>query len=172
MIESGVGEHIVSSVVVARAADVGMKDRRAVRTALLRSVAIEIVVEDGFDRSVGPGADIERLRRGGLDALRTERFDQPHNAETRPEALFGVRALLQDQLAQRRGRRADPGGIAPDTIDRPVGATPMAGGHVLLHGRMFAVAAGAQMRGDPLALGEDLEVRPVSRTSTASRAKR
>src|SRR5437879_4858587 len=45
-----------------------MKDRRAVRTALLRSVAIEIVVEDGFDRSVGPGADIERPRRGGLGA--------------------------------------------------------------------------------------------------------
>ena len=89
--------------------------------------------------------------------MRAERFDQPHNAETRPEALFGVRALLQDQLAQRRGRRADRGGIAPDTIDRPVGVTPMAGRHVLLHGRMFAVAAGAQMRGDPLALGEDLD---------------
>src|SRR5258708_500029 len=101
-------EHIVSSVVVARAADIGMKDRRAVRTALLRGVAIEIVVEDGSDRSVGPGADIERPRRGGLDALRTERFDQPYNAETRPEALFGGRSLLQDQLAQRRGPRPDP----------------------------------------------------------------
>src|SRR5258708_15917847 len=96
-------EHIVSSVVVARAADIGMKDRRAVRTALLRGVAIEIVVEDGSDRSVGPGADIERPRRGGLDALRTERFDQPYNSEPRPEARFALRRLLHAQLPQPRG---------------------------------------------------------------------
>ena len=40
---------------------------------------------------------------------------------------------------------------------RPVGVTPMAGRHVLLHGRVLAVAARAQMRGDPLALGEYLD---------------
>src|SRR5260370_14477554 len=39
----------------------------------------------------------------------------------------------------------------------------MAGGHVLLHGGVLAIAAGAQMRGDALALGEDLD-RPAGET--------
>ena len=56
-------------MVIARAADVGMEDRHAVRGALMGGLAIEIVVEDGFDRAVGPGADLERPRRGGLDPL-------------------------------------------------------------------------------------------------------
>ena len=65
--------------------------------------------------------------------------------------------MLQDQLAQRRRRRTDRGGVAADAIERPVGVTPVAGGHVLLHGRVLAVAARAQMGGDPLALGEYLD---------------
>src|SRR5260370_29823717 len=153
-------EHVVSSMVIARAADVGMEDRHAVRGALLGGVAIEIVVEDGLDRSVGPGADIEGPRRGGLDALRAERLDQADDTETRPEALFGVRALVQDQLAQRRTGWPDRGGIAPDAVDRPVGVTAMAGGHVLVHGGVLAVAAGSQMGGDPLALGGHLDGSP------------
>ena len=132
LIEGGMGEHVVSSMVVARAADIGVEDRHAVRAARLGGVAIEIVVEDGFDRAVGPRADIERPRRGRLDPLGAERLDQPDDAETGSKALFGMGALVQDQLAQRRGRRADHGGVAPDALDRPVGVAPVAGGHVLL----------------------------------------
>ena len=77
-----------------------MEDRHAVRGALLGGVAIEIVVEDGLDRSVGPGTDIEGSRRGGLDALGAERFDQADDTETGAEALFRVRALVEDQFAQ------------------------------------------------------------------------
>ena len=36
-------------MVVARAADVGVNDRRAVRGALLRGLPIELVIEDGAD---------------------------------------------------------------------------------------------------------------------------
>lgn len=137
-----------------------MEDRHAVCGALLGGVAIEIVVEDGLERSVGPGADIESPRRGRLDSLGAEGFDQTDDAETRPEALFGVRALLEDQLAQSSAGWSDRGGIAPDAVDRPVGVTAMAGGHVLEHGSVLAVAAGAQMRGDPLAPGEHLDGSP------------
>src|SRR5829696_8887111 len=147
-------------MVIARAADVGMEDRHAVGGALLGGVAIEIVVEDGLDRSVGPGADIESPRRGRLDALGAEGFDQTDDAETRPEALFGVRALLKDQLAQGSAGWSDRGGIALNAVDRPVCVTTMAGGHVLEHGGVLAVAAGPQMGGDPLALGEHLDGSP------------
>ena len=78
-----------------------MEDRHAVRGAPLRGVAIEIVVEDGFDRAVGPRADLEGARGGRLDALGAERLDQPDDAETGAEALLGMRPVLQDQLAQR-----------------------------------------------------------------------
>jgi hypothetical protein len=43
------GKHVVSSMIVAAAPYVAMKDRHAVRFAAVGSMAIEIVVEDGFD---------------------------------------------------------------------------------------------------------------------------
>ena len=66
----------------------------------------------------------------------------------RGELLGGVavRALLEDQLAQSSAGWSDRGGIAPDTVDCPVGVTAMAGGHVLAQGGVFAVAAGALER--------------------------
>jgi hypothetical protein len=48
-------------MLVARAADVGMGDRRAVRGTLC-DVPIELVVEDGADRSVGKRADLDGAR--------------------------------------------------------------------------------------------------------------
>src|SRR6202140_1815862 len=88
-IEGGMGEHDISSMVVARAADVGMEDRRTVRGTLGRGVAIQVVVEDGLDRSVGSGADVERACGGSLDPLMAERLDQPYDAEASAEALLG-----------------------------------------------------------------------------------
>jgi hypothetical protein len=46
LIEGGMGEHVVSLMVVARTADIGMEDRHAVRAALSGGVAVQIVVED------------------------------------------------------------------------------------------------------------------------------
>ena len=56
-------------MVVARPTDVGVEDRRSVRGALARRTPIELVVEDGFDRAVGPGADIDGALGGGLQTL-------------------------------------------------------------------------------------------------------
>ena len=119
------GEHVVSSMVIVAAPDVAVEDRHAVGTAMRGGVAIEVVVEDGFDGAVGPGADVERPCRGRLHPLRAEGFDQPDDAEAGPEALLRMGPFFQDQVAQRRRRRPDQGGIAPDTIDCPVGVTPM-----------------------------------------------
>ena len=46
LVEGGMGEHVISSMVIARAADVGVEDRHAVRAARSAGVAVQIVVED------------------------------------------------------------------------------------------------------------------------------
>src|SRR6516225_11731175 len=92
-----------SSVVVARSADIGVEDRRAVGRRPLRRLAIELVVEDRPHRTVGQGADLDRPRRGGFEAIGAEWPDQPHEAKAGPEALLRGGPALQDQLAQRGG---------------------------------------------------------------------
>jgi hypothetical protein len=70
--------------------------------------------------------------------------------------LLGMRPLLQDEIAERHGRRTDEGGIAADTPDGPVIVTAMAGWHVIGGGCVLAVAARSHVDGDPFALDEDL----------------
>src|SRR6201988_2982060 len=146
-----------SSVVVARSADVGVEDRHAIGGRRLRSVAIELVVEDGSHRAVGQCADLDRPRGGGFQAIGTKRPHQPHDAEASSEALLGVGPALQDQLAERGGGWADRSGLAANALDRPVGVAAMARRHVLRDRGVPVVAAGAQMSGDPFALQKDLD---------------
>src|SRR6185437_15731051 len=73
------------------------------------------------------------------------------------KALFWMRPALQDQLAQRRRGGADRTGFAANALDGPVGVAPMARRHVIGDGGVPVIAAGAQMRGDPVALEKDLD---------------
>ena len=57
-----------------------MLDRLRVRGALGRGAPIKIVVENGFDRAVGPGADIEGSLGGRLQALGSVRAREPDDA--------------------------------------------------------------------------------------------
>ena len=122
-----------------------------------RRLPIELVVEDGFDGAVGPGADLDRPLGGGFDARRAVGAGEPDDAETGAIALLGMGPALEDLLAQRRGRRADLAGVFPDALDRPAGVAPVARGHVLGNGGVLPVPAGPQMDGDALALVEDLD---------------
>ena len=76
-----------------------MEDRRAVRGALGCGLAIEVVVEDGADRAVAAGADLERALAGRFDPFAAEGLDEPDNAQAGAEALLGMAAFFQDQLA-------------------------------------------------------------------------
>jgi hypothetical protein len=65
-----------------------MQDRRSVRDALLRGASIEVVVEDGFHRTVGTGADVDGAVRRRLETPGTIRPGQPNDPQTGAKALF------------------------------------------------------------------------------------
>src|ERR1700726_1167991 len=134
-----------------------MEDRRIVRGGFGERPPIEIVGEDRFDRAVGARADIDRPHGGGIEPLLPVGSGEPDDAETSAEALLGMCAFIQDQVAQRGGGRPDRGSILADALDGPAGVAPMTGRHVLWHGRVLVVAAHALMRGDALALVENLD---------------
>ena len=134
-----------------------MQDRRCVRGALVRGAPIEMVVEDGLDRAIGARADVDGALGGGFQTLGAVGTGQPNNAQTGAKALFGMRALFEDQFAQRRRRRSDQASVLTNAIDRPTGVSPVAGGHVFGDGRVLVIAARPHMRGNPFALEEDLD---------------
>src|SRR5271165_6419266 len=113
-------------MVVTGPADVGMADRSGVRGAPGRRPPIELVVEDGFDGAVGPGADLDGVLRGRFDARGAVGADETDDAEAGAIALLGMGPGLEDLLAQRRGRLADLAGVFPDALDRPAGVAPVA----------------------------------------------
>src|SRR5437588_2101571 len=133
-----------------------MEDRRVVRGTLVRDVSIELVVEDGAHRSVGERADLDGPRGGGFQTCDAERPRQTQDAEAGSEALFRMRPLLQDEIAERGGCWPDEGGVPADTADGPVGVTAMAGWHVVGGSGVLAVATRSHVHGNALALDEDL----------------
>jgi hypothetical protein len=68
LVEGWMLEQVVSPnyIIVARPTDVGMQDRRSVRGALALGTPIEVVVEDGFYRTVGARADVDGALGGGF----------------------------------------------------------------------------------------------------------
>jgi len=77
-------------VVVAGAADIGVKDRDAVGWRPVCGLAIELVVEDRAHRAVGQRADLDGASGGRFEAVGTERPYQADNAQAGTEALFGM----------------------------------------------------------------------------------
>ena len=90
-----------------------MKDRGRLRGAFRRRLPIKLVVEDGFDGAIGPGADLDGPLGGGLDARRAKGTGEPDDAETGAIALFWMGPAFEDLLAERRSRRADLAGVFP-----------------------------------------------------------
>ena len=74
-----------------------MEDRHAVCGALVRSVTIELVVEDGADRSVGERADLDGAGGGSFEAIDAERSGEAQDAEAGSESLLGMGPSLQDE---------------------------------------------------------------------------
>jgi len=86
-------------MVVARSADIGVKDGHGIGRRAGRCLTVKLVVEDRAHRAVGQGADLDCPRGRRFQASGAEWPHQADDAEAGAEALFRMRALLQDQLA-------------------------------------------------------------------------
>src|SRR5216684_2354360 len=84
-------------------------------------LAIEAVLQDRVDRSVGPGADLEAAAAGRLEAVDAVLAGEPQDAQAGAEALLGVRAAAQDHVDQGGGVGPDASRLAPDTLVGPAG---------------------------------------------------
>ena len=149
-----------------------MQDRRSVRGALARRTPVKVVVEDGFDRAVGPGADVDGAFGGGFQALGAMGTREPDDAKAGAKALFGMWARLKDQFAQGRRRRPDQARVGANAFDRPAGIAPMAGrlcSETVVCLWLPLARTCAAIRSP---LRKISTVRTVNRASTSERAKR
>ena len=156
LVEGRVMEHDGSSMEVSRAADIGMIDRRSVRGPSRRA-AIEVVLENGGERGVRLGADLQGPFAGGLQPFAAMGLGQAKDADAGAEALFGMRFGTQNDVDQDLGVRPVGGGVATDALQSPIGVTPVGGGHVFGHGGVAPAAGPAHMSGDALAFVEYLD---------------
>src|SRR5439155_21493047 len=121
-----------SSMKVAGATDVGMRNGRPVR-GRCGPFGFEVVLEDRVDGGEGACADLQCPSAGRLQPVTTIALDQPDDADGGAEALLGVSALAHDDLDERCGIAPDLAGLPPDPLWRPVGVAPVARRHVLAH---------------------------------------
>src|SRR5215218_8757474 len=84
-------------------------------------LAIEAVGQDGVDRAVGSGADLEPSFASGLEALDAVVAGEPQDAEAGAEALLGMGPAAQDHVDQGGGVRPDGGGLELDALVCPAG---------------------------------------------------
>ena len=118
---------------------------------------VETLVEDRADRAVGQRSDLDRSLSGRFQPQGAEGFGQSQDADAGAKALFGMGSSLEDEFAKDASRRADKGSLLANPIDGPVSMAAMAGWHVIAKGGVPAVAARANVSGDPLAPGKDLD---------------
>ncbi len=138
------------------ATDVRVGDRRPLRGRFGPS-AMQVVLEDRLHRAVGQPADLAGAQAGGLERIAAVGPGEPENAEAGPEALLGMWLRSQDDIHEGGGVGADLLGFPADLGGRHAGVSAMAGGHVRGHRGVLAVARGPDVRGDALAIVEDLD---------------
>src|SRR5207302_8277610 len=77
-------QDVISSVVVARSADIGVEDRHAIGGWRLWGLAVELVVEDGGHRAGGQGGGLDLPRGGGVGGSGGRRPAPPPGARATP----------------------------------------------------------------------------------------
>src|ERR1700757_3278639 len=97
------------------AADIVVRYRRPVR-GRCRPLAIEVVLQDRVDRAIRARADLERTTASGWEPFAAIAFGEPQDADAGAETLLGMRALLQDDLDERRGVAPDLTGLSSQPL--------------------------------------------------------
>src|SRR5438552_9629935 len=126
----GLTSSLLSSVVVAIAADVAVMDGWRLRRLAVHIGAIEPMLQSRLDRAVARRADVVAACAGRFDAGRAVAACEPQNTETGAEALFGMRLGLHDRLDERDRGGTDLGGFSPHPARRPFCVAPMRAWHV------------------------------------------
>ena len=120
-------------------------------------LAIEPLFKDRFERRIIARADLECAQRCRLEPSGTKALFKAQDPHARPEALFGMRAILKDLFAQELRAVPDPSRLSEDLLERPVSKTAVRRRHVFGQRGMPPIAAAAHVNRDPLSTHEDLE---------------
>ena len=78
-------------VVILRATDIAVRNHGSGSGWTRQGLLVEIVFEDRFNTLVRTRTDADGAVAGGFKALIALAFAQPHDAQTRAEALLGMR---------------------------------------------------------------------------------
>ena len=78
-------------VVILRAPDIVMGDHGGGSGLTRQGLLVEIVFENRFDTLVRTRTNADGASAGGFEASIAIAFAQPHDAQTRAEALLGMR---------------------------------------------------------------------------------
>ena len=143
------------SLVVALTTDIGVNEgiwglfRR-------QGLLVQALSEYGVDAFVGEGLDPQGSEASGLQAFGGIAFTEPDDAQAGAEALFGMRAALEDPGDELFGMGAVLAGPADDPFRGPLEISLVRLGTVLGQGGIPAAFGASPMAGHPLSLQENL----------------
>jgi hypothetical protein len=115
-----------------------MVDRRCRLGLRGQGALIHAPFEHGRNTFIGTGTDREGPPAGRFESLSAGAFAQAHEASTRPEALLGMRAGLENRCDHVRRGWPTGGGPTDERLWGPLGIVPVRCGHMTRHGTMAA----------------------------------
>lgn len=100
-------------------------DRSMRRRSIRGSRSVKVIVEDGAHRAICPGSNLQRTAASGIDPVAAKALVEADNPEASSKALFRMRPVGEDALAQQRNIPPNGRGFASNAFDRPVSKAAM-----------------------------------------------
>src|SRR4029453_2523882 len=144
-------------VVILRATDIVMREHGGGSGLTRQGLLVEIMFENRFDTLVRTPTDADGAPTGGFEAALAIAFAQPHNAQTRAEALLGMRPRGQNGFDHLGGGLARFRGPENEPLGCPFGIVLVGFGHVDGHRAVAPFEGRTLMAGHPFALVEDFD---------------
>src|SRR6185295_14718428 len=132
-------------------------DAGAARLDVERGSAIESVLEDGGDVSIGARADTEGALARCLDTIRSVLLRKTEHSQARAVAVLWVSPFGEKALGKPPSVDADGGGPSQDALRGPLGVLLKGERHVCGDGRMPPQNAAPRMSCFPAPEPENLD---------------
>jgi hypothetical protein len=116
---------------------------------------VQTVFEDGFDTFIGARTESEGTAAGGFQPFSTIAFPQPHDAQTRPEALLGMRTRGENRFHHLRGGRTTVGRPSDQALRGPFHVMAVSRRHVRGDRTVASFEVGAEVARHAGALVEE-----------------